>query len=231
MSDQQACLICGKELEYLAVPESMECVLCGQPFTSNARCVKGHYICDSCHSGKSLAAAMRVARGISTSDPIEVIDLFMDLPQTHMHGPEHHALVPLALLIAAKNAGMEYDIDAAMAEAIRRGRQVPGGACGFWGSCGAAVGTGIFLSIALGATPVKSEHYGEVSRMTANSLLRIADAGGPRCCKRNSYLCIMQAAEYLEQLTGTRLDVARSIICTHSERNAECIEERCPFHP
>ncbi len=57
----------------------------------------------------------------------------MAMPFCHMHGPEHHVMVGSALLTAYKNAGGEIDLSAALLEMQKRGKCVPGGACGFWG--------------------------------------------------------------------------------------------------
>ena len=43
---------------------------------------------------------------------------------------------------------------------MNRGKAVPGGACGFWGACGAGISTGMFISIISGATPLKNEPWG-----------------------------------------------------------------------
>ena len=65
----------------------------------------------------------------------------MSMPSCHMHGPEHHVMVGSALLTAYKNAGGEIDLQKALHEMYCRGKAVPGGACGFWGACGAGVST------------------------------------------------------------------------------------------
>ena len=51
----------------------------------------------------------------------------MDLPSVHMHGPEHHAIVPCVLLTAFRNNGEHMDYDAALSEICKRAKQVPGG--------------------------------------------------------------------------------------------------------
>lgn len=61
----------------------------------------------------------------------------MSLPTCHMHGPEHHIMVGASLITAYHNAGGELEMDWALSEIVRRGKQVPGGACGNWGACGA----------------------------------------------------------------------------------------------
>ena len=44
----------------------------------------------------------------------------MDLPSVHMHGPEHHAIVPCVLLTAFRNNGEHMDYDAALSEICKK---------------------------------------------------------------------------------------------------------------
>ena len=50
----------------------------------------------------------------------------MDLPSVHMHGPEHHAIVPCVLLTAFRNNGEHMDYDAALSEICKRATQAAG---------------------------------------------------------------------------------------------------------
>lgn len=229
-NEPKACLVCGEDLEYLDKPKTFNCERCGKEFVSNACCVQGHYICDACHEMDSLQAAELITADITSTNPIEILNRFMNLPQTHMHGPEHHALIPVALLIAYYNSAGLPGKEGAVEEALRRGREVPGGICGFWGTCGAAIGTGIFLSIVLGATPLKQEHYGMVNRMTSESLAVISRVGGPRCCKRNGYLSISKAISFVDKELGVSMERPEKIVCEHASRNKECTEACCPFY-
>ena len=81
----------------------------------------------------------------------------MAMPSCHMHGPEHHTMVGSALLAAYQNAGGNIDLKTALYEMQKRGKQVPGGACGFWGACGAGISAGMYISIALKSTPLAKE--------------------------------------------------------------------------
>ncbi len=83
----------------------------------------------------------------------------MNSPKIKMHGPEHHFLVPAVLLAAYYNLdAVEHISPEDKAEIINKARQraeiVPGGFCGFYGSCGAAIGTGIFINLLTKATPI-----------------------------------------------------------------------------
>lgn len=226
---KEECLICKAPLEYLNADEMMECSICHKKEMSKTRCVNGHYVCNECHT-KGIDEIVGLCLTEKSSDPIEIIRKMMAMPQCHMHGPEHHIMVGCALLAAYANAGGKIDLPAALNEMIGRGSKVPGGACGFWGACGAAISTGMFLSIITGSTPLMNEAWGHSNLMTSRSLQKLGEIGGPRCCKRNSYMSILTAIEYTEEITGIRMD-RPAVICTHMGSNAQCIGRRCPFHP
>ena len=135
---KEECLICKAPLEYLESDILMECEICHKKVMSKTRCVNGHYVCDNCHT-QGLASIVGVCLSETSKDPIAIIEKMMDMPFCHMHGPEHHVMVGAALLTAYHNAGGEIDLPEALAEMISRGKSVPGGACGFWGACGAGI--------------------------------------------------------------------------------------------
>lgn len=110
-----------------------------------------------------------------------------------------------------------------------RGRKVPPGSCGLMGNCGAAVSVGTFLSIITRTTPYSEESWAEANRATAECLLRMADIGGPRCCKRNSYIAI-EVGSVLAGRHGCRMPAHPSIVCGRSPDNADCIKGRCPYY-
>lgn len=225
----EECLICSAPLEYLTGETAMTCVLCGRSFPSRTRCVKGHYVCDECHT-QGIDRIFGVCLQETSRDPIAVMERLMALPFCHMHGPEHHIMVGAALLTAYRNAGGAIDLEAALREMRARGAQVPGGACGFWGACGAGISSGQFLSIATGATPLAQEAFGLAHRMTARSLEAIGTIGGPRCCKRDSYLSLLAAVDFTAEHLGVQMEKP-AVICRHAAKNAQCIGKRCPFSP
>ena len=47
---QEECLICKEKLEYLEEDILMECAICHKQENSKTRCVKGHYVCNECHT-------------------------------------------------------------------------------------------------------------------------------------------------------------------------------------
>ena len=137
-------------------------------------------------------------------------------------------MVGAALLTAYHNAGGEVELEKALTEMYRRGKAVPGGACGFWGACGAGISAGQFVAIATASTPLAVEPWGLSNQMTAKALERIGMVGGPRCCKRDSYLAILAAINFAAEHLGVRME--RSMpVCTRSRQNNQCIGKRCPF--
>ncbi len=227
---KDGCLICGADLEYLDEAESMTCIICGKTFGSNAHCSKGHYVCDDCHSSSGNRTIRSVCLSTDSADPIAVALECMALPEVHMHGPEHHTLVASAILTACHNAGVQFDLPTALNEAARRASQVPGGVCGNWGCCGAAVGAGIATSILTGATPLSGNEWGVCNTVTGTCLQMIGGMGGPRCCKRDSFTAIITASMYLESVSGVVLEYMVPT-CTFHERNQQCQGASCPYNP
>ena len=221
------CLICAAPLEYLEKDELMECEICRKKELSKARCSKGHYVCSECHT-KGIDVIIGLCLRETSRNPIEIIRKMMAESFCHMHGPEHHVMVGSALLTAYRNAGGNIDLGAALTEMQNRGRQVPGGACGFWGACGAGISAGMFVSIISKSTPLAIESWGLSNLMTSKALGEIGKIGGPRCCKRDSYLAILAAVDFVKEHFGIEMERSK-IVCSHSAQNNQCIGNRCPF--
>lgn len=226
---KEECLICKAALEYSETDTPMECAICHKKENSKTRCVNGHYVCNECHTA-GVDSVMGICLSEKSRSPVEIIRKMMAQPFCHLHGPEHHIMVGAALLTAYKNAGGSIPLEKALAEIISRGKKVPGGACGFWGACGAAISSGMFVSIISGSTPLKEKPWGVSNLMTAKALQAIGNIGGPRCCKRNSYLAILAATQFAKENFGIEMQTG-SIICAHSAKNSQCIGRRCPFFP
>ena len=221
------CLICKAPLVYLEADEEMRCAICGKRFFSKTRCVNGHFVCSDCHMA-GLDAIISLCLSSKSKNPVELIQTMMAQPFCHMHGPEHHVMVGAALLTAYKNAGGEIELEKALSEMMKRGRSVPGGACGFWGACGAGISSGMFVSIISSSTPLTAEPFALSHQMTAKSLAAIGEIGGPRCCKRDSYLSIQCAIDFAAERFGVRMEQSE-IVCEYSAQNNQCIGVRCPF--
>jgi len=224
---REECLICKAPFEYMTADEEMSCAVCGKKEKSKTRCENGHYVCNTCHT-EGMDSIISIVTSHKSTDPIAILEEMMSMPFCHMHGPEHHVMVGAALLCAYKNAGGDIDLEKAFSQMYERGSQVPGGACGFWGACGAGISAGQFVSIITEATPLKEGEWGLSNRMTAKALGDIGAVGGPRCCKRDSYLSVLAAVDFVKENLGIVMEKTIPV-CSRSSQNAHCIGVRCPF--
>ena len=83
------CLVCGAPLEYFPSQIEMECTYCHKTFMSNARCVNGHFICDSCHEQMGLRVIEDICRHTDSKDPVAIMKKIILSPYIYMHGPEN----------------------------------------------------------------------------------------------------------------------------------------------
>ena len=164
-----------------------------------------------------------------TGDPLELAVEIMHNSEIPIHGPVHHILDGACFLTALHHAGLPFDLDAALDEMILRGQKMPGATCGQWGVCGSAASVGAALAIVHETGPLSSnEYYKDNLRCVARALEGIAEVRGPRCCKRNAYLSIMTAAEFVKERYGLEVPV-HDVACEFSKENMQCIGANCPF--
>ena len=223
------CLICGSKLVYQQTAYEAKCAGCGLSFMTNCECQSGHYICDSCHSSKSLPIIYHFCLNTDKKNPLAIAEEIMMRPEIHMHGPENHVLIGSALLAAYKNSGGDIDLAEALNLMRQRGSQLPGSICGLWGNCGAGVSTGMFMSIITGTTPLSGASWRLCNLMTSESLKNISEPGGPRCCKRNGFLAIRTAVPFVAHHLGVSMELTSQPKCQFSPKNQQCLKERCPF--
>jgi hypothetical protein len=224
------CMVCGAPLTYLESERLIECSYCGRSLSANAVCANGHFVCDACHTRDELALIEQVCLSTHETDMIALMAQIRRHPSVPVHGPGHHALVPGVILSTYRNLGGELS-DVLIRTGIRRGAQVAGGACGFFGICGAATGVGIGFSIILQANPLKPAARQIVQTVTQRVLERIASLEAARCCQRDCWLALRTAAELSAQYLPIPLRAEASLLCWQSDRNAECITDRCPLWP
>lgn len=234
--EEGACLVCGKPIIYYEKAESMECVMCHREFESHASCTDKHYVCDECHAKKGIRIIMEGLRNNPSRNPIVMMQDLMANPYIYMHGPEHHVLVGAVLLAAYKNCGGyqgkggQLEFEKALEEMKERGSEYPGGACGIWGCCGAAVSAGIFMSIITKATPLSGKSWRLSNLMTSRALAAIAELGGPRCCKRDSFTAVKEAVVFMKENFAIEMELPEKINCDYSKENAQCLKKYCPYY-
>lgn len=227
------CEICGKELT-LNASEALNktCYFCNNEFSTNVYCPDDHYICDQCHSEDSIKIIKSFCEKTDLKDPFEIADKIMRHHNFKVYGPEHHALVPAAILTALKNNdvkkpnGKEVTLKDIL-EGINRGSKIPGGWCGFYGSCGAGMGSGVAISVFTGATPSTDKPRTLANQMTVRSLIKIAD-DLEHCCKRSVRLSIIEALKFLNENFGIKLNY-KPTDCQFSNINDKCVKGDCPI--
>ncbi len=232
MEHRSGCIVCGSELVYAGSEADVTCHYCGVAARSNVSCSRGHFVCDACHSGSANDLIERYCAVSESKAPIATAVTLVKDQRIKMHGPEHHFLVPAVLISSYCNAaGRSREEKTRMLSSARaRAADVKGGFCGTHGSCGAAVGTGIFVSIVTGATPLSRSEWRLSNLMTSESLRAIAEKGGPRCCKRDSFLAILTARDFLARELSLDLPDEEPVMCDFHGLNRECLKEGCPFY-
>jgi len=175
--------------------------------------------------------AVLAARQVTGTGPVAAINQLLSRHDgTPVHGVWHHVLVGELLLTCLRNAGYPVS-EELIDEVIDRGRQIPGGACGFLGTCGALASAASAYAVVLGATPVAGEARERLLAFQAAMQARLVQIGGSRCCKKSAYLALEMGREALaevgfelprEELTGQ---------CRFFAENETCDGPECPYFP
>jgi hypothetical protein len=175
--------------------------------------------------------ATMVARQISGTKPAEAMENLLNQGDgAPVHGVWHHALIGEILLVCLRNAGYGLPDDV-LDEVIDRGRQVPGGACGFLGTCGALDSASSAYAILLGSTPVATEQREKLLQFSARLVARLAEIGGSRCCKKSSYAALEVAREEFAKLGFELPKEEFEGRCPFFASNETCDGEACVYFP
>ncbi|MBI5557568.1 MAG: methyltransferase domain-containing protein [Deltaproteobacteria bacterium] len=220
------CLVCGDELCYFTNARERVCHYCGEKKATNASCRSGHFVCDSCHQDQGVAVIKKICTESAIEDLLTLMKKIRAQPAIAMHGPEHHALVPGVILSTYRARGGKVGRKEILT-AIERGSKVPGGVCGFWGSCGAAIGAGIAFSVILEATPLTPGKRQTAQQVTAKILEQLSLLQAGRCCQRETFITLRAAGKLSEEILPVPLLAADTIACGQYTRNRECIRQAC----
>lgn len=168
---------------------------------------------------------------IKSTNPIEIAMQLMENPEIHMHGPEHHILDGASFLVAIHEANPDFDLEKAIDTLIDRAIKMPGATCGQWGVCASASSIGAALAIIHQTTPLSNNSYYQANLfLTSKILMQIAKIGGPRCCKRNAYIALSCAIDFVKEQYGIHLEKT-PITCAYHCQNPQCLKEKCPYFP
>ena len=146
-----------------------------------------------------------------------------------IHGPEHHILDGACILTAFYNAGGIIRLEESLNKIAREGLRMPGAMCGLWGICGAIASVGAALSIIDGTGPLSDDGtWGEHMKFTSQAIGELGKINGPRCCKRDAMIAFREGVRYINEHYSVALEYEDQQ-CEFSERNQQCLKERCPF--
>ncbi len=160
--------------------------------------------------------------------PLEVFLRMRRACDAPVHGPEHHALVPAAFLAAYRNLHGAPE-PAVVWEAVCEAAELPGGTCGTWGACAAALGIGIAYCAILDAGPLSEAERGQCHEVVGEILGRIGRVGAARCCRRESMTALVAACELSGRLLPGPVACGPWPTCDQAWANEECIFARCDF--
>jgi hypothetical protein len=226
------CEICQQDLLYLDKPKEYKCFFCGNIKLTNIICPNYHYICDACHSKDAIEIILDFCKKTDLINPFEIADEIMKHPNFKVYGPEHHVLVPAAILTSLKNLEIKKPNGTVVSygdilTAVQRAKKLPGGWCGFYGNCGAGVGSGIAISVFTSANPSTDKTRSLAIKTTSRSLSKIAD-NIEHCCKRSVRLSIIEALEILNENFNLNLHFQPKN-CVFSDINDKCEKDLCPI--
>ena len=224
------CMVCGASLHYLQEETPYPCAFCGAVLPANARCERGHFVCDACHTRDADAFLEHICLTTRETDMLALFQEIRSHPAIPVHGPEHHILVPGIILATYRNLGGEVPV-AMLRTALRRGKAVPGGYCAFTGACGAGVGVGIAFSLLLGANPVKARERQQVQEVTQAVLQEQASFAAARCCQRDCWIALGVGMRTAAEMWDLQLPAVEPFACTQMARNRQCLGLDCPLWP
>ena len=86
----------------------------------------------------------------------------------------------------------------------------------FLGIYGSITAVGAVLSIIHKTSPLTSnDYYKDNMEFTSLVIKKISEIGGPRCCKRNAFLSLSYAVDFIEKKYGIYKDEDRG--CLHPQ--------------
>lgn len=185
-----------------------------------------------CSGGEAItelgSMAVKEMPGLKPAALLE--ELFTVNEGAPVHGVWHHVVVGEALLVCLKNS--RYQItDELIDEVIYRGRQIPGGACGFLGVCGALVSAASAYAILLSSTPTADRMRPKALALSGELHQRLAELGGSRCCKKSTYMALDLAQQAMAR---DRFYLAKEKLegrCLFHQNNETCDGAACPYYP
>ncbi len=99
------------------------------------------------------------------------------------------------------------------------------------GTCGAATGAGIALSVIIGSTPVKAQERQLVQLWVSEILKSLAGFRAGRCCQRECFTTLKEVSSITKGHFSFELLAQKELVCSQFRLNKECIRLDCPLFP
>jgi hypothetical protein len=229
---KSGCGICGEPLIYNGSPKKMACFYCEEEKQADVFCPNEHFICDACHRVDANDYIQKECLSSKQTNPVHFAIELMHNETFSMHGPEHHFLVAAVLLTTYNNVTHKYaDLKKVLQVVRQRMVKIPGEVCTTHGGCGAVLGAGAFAAYVTKNTALSEKTWGDIHRLTASAFFQVAYYGGPRCCKRNTFIALLAGQHWLNENMGVVLEKSESIQCDFFGSNKDCIGKKCLFFP
>lgn len=167
----------------------------------------------------------------SGNRPLELAVEIMNNPIIRMHGGEHHFLTPSVLLTVFNNLTKKFADKAEKLDELEKyiAHNAPKSCSLEAGTCGAAIGAGVFFINFLqdNFVPEVLDRLSEYIRQ--ESIRQIDEIGLSRCCKRDTYISLEVTSKVLRDNLDLDIIISEPK-CTFSLRNKSCGMEECPFY-
>lgn len=224
------CKVCGSKTIFSEDGNEFVCSVCGKVKKQGESCSNEHHVCENCRVSSNYDVISSICLDSKHKDPLALAVEIMNLPIIKQHGGEHHFIVPAVLMTSIHNTTGKPDN---LADTLKRAEKLAAEtpvSCTFkQGTCGAAIGTGIFLKVFSERDEIIEEEFSLSDSLTADSLKTIENTHGPRCCKRDTYISIEQAVYFLRDKYAVDLPMTEAK-CTFSLRNETCGHEECSYY-
>lgn len=180
---------------------------------------------------------IRYCMDSASESPVDLLEELLADAQCDTFGPVHHLAAGAALLTGYYNALLVEDTHArddtlfnALIKLEERAASVPGASCAHWGVCGAAISIGMAYALINDSKPLKEEGWSEGQLLVASILERIAQVGGPRCCKRDARLAVEVAITFFANRdTAMQVSFTEHPACVTAPLNKVCKGKQCPY--
>ena len=73
------------------------------------------------------------------------------------------------------------------------------------------------------------DFYKHHMEYTSSAISAMSKIGGPRCCKRNAFLSLSYAVNFVKAKYGINMEIG-DVKCEFTRFNQQCIKDKCPFY-